>query len=104
MRPNGDGCLPSLKFCASKHTFARAHAPCEQYSADTEWLKHSTDATSVLLGKQFCRGHDRALVAIQGGHKESGGCNSCFPCSNITLQETTHRLTLCNISENFANH
>src|SRR2546430_14345055 len=71
---------------------------------NTKRLQYGTDALGMLLCQELCRGHNGALIAVEGGDKQGCGCHSRFIGSIIALKETAHGPVLLAITQDFVDN
>ena len=56
----------------------------------------------MLLGKDFCRGHEGALKTIFRGHVDGGGGDHRFARADVALHEAVHRALTCQVARDIA--
>ena len=102
MRADDEGELAGLETFVQRAALPGPGRGGEQRAGDAERLQKRSERAIVLLGKDFCRGHEGALKTVFRGHVDGGGGDHRFARADVALHEAVHRALTCQVARDIA--
>ena len=100
MRPNHNVRSPASDILEDFLSEFLALASNQKPEVHGHFCQKRLQRAHMLLCQDFCRGHERHLIAVLHGHKHGHQRNNGLPASDISLQEPVHGMRAAHVPGN----